>query len=214
MERKGLVPTKDSQIGPCTVLKNGVKVGEKTVIENAAILENATLGSSCRIRESIVGERASLANNILVDESIIGPGSIWEESTQAKNGSRVWPGVRVASNTSVEGILVLPADRPFYFHSDIGKYTGVTASTIIELMNKLQTVAMESVEFHLYRRDFERWIRDVFQDITLAERMSSLRKEGLKGEELRKRLIAAIKDWYEYSIEPDRQLKSISEKAN
>jgi hypothetical protein len=81
---------------------------------------------------------------------------------------------------------------------------GDAASTGIELANVLQTVEIESVEFHLYRRDFERWVRDVFRYITLANMIFSLRKEGLKGEELRKGLIVVIKDCYKYSVEPDR----------
>ncbi|MFH0897711.1 MAG: sugar phosphate nucleotidyltransferase [Candidatus Bathyarchaeota archaeon] len=191
------------QIGPYVVLKNGVKVGEKTVLENAVVLENSALGSSCRILESIIGERAALANNIFVDGSIIGPGSLLEDLVQTKSGSRVWPGIRVKTNTSVEGTLVLPMDKPFYFHLDVGKFTGVTASTIIDLITTLQTVPIESVEFHLYRRDFERWIRDVFQANMLTEEISVLRKEDLRGEELRRRLVKTIKSWYEYSIELD-----------
>jgi len=53
---------------------------------------------------------------------------------------------------------------------------GDAASTVIELANVLQTFEIESVELHLYRRDFERWVRDVFRDITLANMIFSLRK--------------------------------------
>lgn len=191
----------DSQIGPYAVLKNGVKVGEKTTIQNATILEHATLGSQCKIQESVIGEQATLANSVIVDGSIIGPGSILEESVQVKDGSRIWPSVRVDTNTLVQGTLVLPTEKPFYFYSEIGKYTGVTASTILELVSTIQKVGGQSVEFHLYNRDFERWIRDVFQANMLVARIASIRKEALKGEELRKKLISTIEDWYEYSIE-------------
>lgn len=175
------------------------------MIQNAAILEQAKLGSQCRIQESIIGEQATLANSVFVDGSIIGPGSMLEESVQVKDGSRIWPGISVDANSLVQGTLVLPTNKPFFFYSDIGKYTGITASTILELTSLIKKVEVESVEFHFYRRDFERWIRDVFQAIELVVRIASLRREGLNGEELRKKLVATIEDWYEYSIELDRQ---------
>jgi carbonic anhydrase/acetyltransferase-like protein (isoleucine patch superfamily) len=186
---------KGSRIGPYVVLKNGVKIGEDSIVENTILLEEADIGSLNKICQSIVGEKAVLSNRVMVDGSIIGPGSILGESVHVKKGSRIWSGVRVTPNTQVEGTLSLPTDKPFYFYSDIGRYIGATASTIYDLLNVLPTVEIASIEFHLYRRDFERWIRDVFQANVLTGRISLLRKEELRGEELRKKLITTVRDW-------------------
>ncbi len=195
---------KNCQIGPYAVLKEGVKVGAGSTVENAVIFEGADLGSLCKIGGSILGEWASLADRVTVDGSVIGPGSILEESVQIRNGSRVWPGIRVNSNTSVEGTLTLPTDRPFFFHTDVCKYIGVTASTISEMADILEKVDITAIEFHLYRRDFERWIRDVFHANILAERIAALREDYLRGEYLRGQMVSLVREWIERSTEHDR----------
>jgi hypothetical protein len=139
-----------------------------------------------------------------VSGSIIGPGSELEDFVRIENGSRIWPGIIVHANTLVQGRLVLPTDQPFYFYSDVGKYTGITATSVSELVNKIQEVDVKSVEFHLYRRDFERWIREVYQAFELVDRIARLRKESISGEELKSKLTSTIKNWYTEFIELNR----------
>jgi mannose-1-phosphate guanylyltransferase/phosphomannomutase len=194
----------DSHIGPNVVLKYGVTVAKNAKIQNTTVLEEAQLGDRSRIQDSIIGEKATLANDVTVFGSIIGPGSELEEFVRIENGSRIWPGIRVHANTQVQGRLVLPTVQPFYFYSDVGKYTGITASTVLELANMIQEVEVQSVEFHLFRRDFERWIREVYQAFDLVERIARLRKEALKGKQLKNQLITTIKDWYNSFIELNR----------
>ena len=69
------------------------------------------------------------------------------------------------------------------------------STNIEDLFNILQNVDIESIEFHLYRGDLERWIRDVFKTNLLADRIYNLRKEELVGEQIRKKMIDLIKDW-------------------
>lgn len=193
-----------SQIGPNVVLKAGVTVAKKTVIQNTTVLEDTLLGDRVRIQDSIIGEKASLANDVTVYGSIIGPGSELEKFVRIENGSRIWPGIIVHANTRVQGRLILPTDQPFYFYSDVGKYTGITATTVLELATRIQEVDVKSVEFHLYRRDFERWIREVYHAFELVEKIVSLRKEAVIGEKLKSKLITTIKDWYTDFIETNR----------
>jgi hypothetical protein len=48
------------------------------------------------------------------------------------------------------------------------------------------------LEFHLYRGDFENWIKAAFEDAALADELASLKSANVKGEELRKEIITAI----------------------
>jgi mannose-1-phosphate guanylyltransferase/phosphomannomutase len=202
---------RDSSIGPYTVLMRGTKIGPNTVIENAVIFEQTNLGSNCQIRKSVVGECASISSSVVVDGSVIGPGSRLGRAVQVKNGGRVWPGITVHTNTLVEGTMALPTDRPFLFHSQIGRYVGLTANNIEELANLLGKVGVKSIEFHFYRREFERWIRETFQANVLARRIADLRKLGLRGRKLRKELQRTIKEWLEYSTEIDRQRLKVAQ---
>jgi hypothetical protein len=64
-----------------------------------------------------------------------------------------------------------------------------------------RVVEAKSLEFHLYRRDFERWIRDVIKAPLLAEEVATLRKRMLKGDEIRPALIKVVEDWLRYVTE-------------
>lgn len=193
---------KGSQIGPYAVLKRDATLGEEVIIENASIFEGAKVGSYDKIRGSIIGEQANLAERVVVDGSIIGPGSTLEQSVEVKSGSRIWPGIRVAAAVRlIHRTIRLPTDNPFYFNSDVGKFTGLTATTIGDLADELERVEVRSIEFHLEKGDFERWIRNIFQVDTLAERISDLRGHGLQGEVLRKEFISIVRTWLRYSTE-------------
>ena len=43
----------------------------------------------------------------------------------------------------------------FYFFSSIGNYTGEAATSFKEFLDKIREVEVKSLEFHLYRGDFE-----------------------------------------------------------
>lgn len=75
----------------------------------------------------------------------------------------------------------------FYFSTDIGCYTGKLANNLVDFCSKIETVAVESVEFHFARGDFQRWIRECVGASELADRITSISKE-LEGEELREEI--------------------------
>ncbi|MFN3621717.1 MAG: hypothetical protein ACK4TI_02405, partial [Nitrososphaerales archaeon] len=74
------------------------------------------------------------------------------------------------------------------------------------LMEGLAVVDIKSLEFHLYRRDFERWIRDVIQAPLLAEEFAAVRKRMLCGEEMRAALLKAVKTWLRYVTEEGSEI--------
>lgn len=80
----------------------------------------------------------------------------------------------------------------FFFSYSSGHYTGESILFVEELAQKIKKIEIRTIEFHFYRRDFEKWIAHVFKNEELANAISSLRKKNLKGEPLRDELYNVI----------------------
>lgn len=79
--------------------------------------------------------------------------------------------------SSTQGVLrKLSRENAFYFFTSIGNYTGQNAASLEEFVKKIKDVNMKSLEFHLYRGDFERWVAETLEDEELAEEIKNLRK--------------------------------------
>jgi alpha-amylase len=87
----------------------------------------------------------------------------------------------------------LPTDHGFTFFHAFARPTTVTAHDLVEFAAALSKAPVRSVQYHVERGDFERWISQVLGDNTLAEQLASLAREGIPGERLRKRLIGLVK---------------------
>lgn len=83
-------------------------------------------------------------------------------------------------------------EKAFYFFTSIGNYTGVSASSLKEFVEKINEVNVKSLEFHLQRGDFEKWIDEVLQDKELAEGVKRLQKVNFTGEVLRSQLYTTV----------------------
>jgi len=83
---------------------------------------------------------------------------------------------------------IVPREKAFYFFTSIGNYTGASAASLKEFMEKVNEVNVKSLEFHMYRGDFERWVSEVLQDGELAMDIRRLQKLNLMGEPLRNQL--------------------------
>jgi alpha-amylase len=90
----------------------------------------------------------------------------------------------------------LPREKAFYFFTSIGNYTGESAASLKEFMEKVNKVNVKSLEFHLSRGDLEKWITEVLEDKRLALDVSRLQKSNLLGESLRNQLYAAVSRRY------------------
>jgi alpha-amylase len=93
-------------------------------------------------------------------------------------------------------LRTLPREKAFYFFTSIGNYTGESAASLKEFMEKINKVNVKSLEFHLYRGDFEKWITEVVEDRRLAEDISRLQKTNLQGDNLRNQLYATVSKRY------------------
>lgn len=68
----------------------------------------------------------------------------------------------------------LPRENAFYFFTSIGNYTGVSAISLEEFIEKIKEVNIKSLEFHLYRGDFQKWTDETLEDKELADKIRSL----------------------------------------
>ena len=98
------------------------------------------------------------------------------------------PKKAILSNEGVQRILrKVPNQEAFYFSRGIGDYTGQSATSLTDFAEMLRTVDSKSIDFHMERRDFERWIRNVFGDDELAQSIS--RTMSSQGEHRRNELL-------------------------
>ena len=82
----------------------------------------------------------------------------------------------------------IPRDKAFYFFTSIGNYTGESATSLKEFIRKVAEVNVKSLEFHLYRGDFEKWIAEVLEDKYLAQEISTFRSLAFRNERLKDEL--------------------------
>ena len=82
----------------------------------------------------------------------------------------------------------LSSESAFYFFTSIGNYTGESAASLEDFFEKIEHVDIKSLEFHLYRGDFERWVVGTLGEKGLAEEIKNLHDQNLIGENLRNRL--------------------------
>jgi alpha-amylase len=93
-------------------------------------------------------------------------------------------------------LRTVPREKAFYFFTSIGNYTGESAASLKEFMEKINSVNLKSLEFHLQRGDFEKWINEVLEDKKLAEEIAKLKKASLTGDGLRHQLYILV--WRRY----------------
>jgi hypothetical protein len=85
----------------------------------------------------------------------------------------------------------VPFENSFHFYTELGKYTGITASSIVEFAEKLKTVPIQSVTFHFQRQDFQKWLKNTIGDEDLAERIDQIKAQD---ENLRKELTKTVQN--------------------
>jgi len=81
-------------------------------------------------------------------------------------------------------------EKAFWFCNRNG-WVGKIAHNLDEFSREIKNVPTDSLEFHIRddKNDFEVWLRDVLQEKRISKKTAKIKKQGLKGEELRKALI-------------------------
>ena len=101
-------------------------------------------------------------------------------------------GITQKGKAILKAITPVPKDKAFHFYTEVGHPTGFSAESLKDFYEIVKRVAVESLEFHLYRGDFENWIKALFKDAVLANELANLKSATLKGEELRKEVITTL----------------------
>lgn len=101
-------------------------------------------------------------------------------------------GITEKGKAILQAFTPVPKDAAFHFYTAIGQPTGFSAESLKDFYEIVKRVAVESLEFHLYREDFENWIKAVFKDAALADELANMKSSQLKGEDLRKEILKAI----------------------
>lgn len=82
-------------------------------------------------------------------------------------------------------------EKAFWFCNRNG-WIGKIAHNLDEFSREIKNVPTDSLEFHIRddKNDFEIWLRDILQEKRLSKKTAKIKKQSLKGEELRKALIS------------------------
>jgi hypothetical protein len=83
----------------------------------------------------------------------------------------------------------VPGEKAFHFFTAIQQPTGAFATSLFDFLEQLKKVDLKSVEFHLKRNDFQKWLREVIRDDWLADQFGKLQALDLSAERLRVRLV-------------------------
>jgi len=72
---------------------------------------------------------------------------------------------------AIRTLRTLSNEESFRFYEAIGKSTGQSASNLHEFLEKVESVKLESLAFHLERKDFKNWIANTLKDPKLARKI-------------------------------------------
>jgi predicted transcriptional regulator len=105
-------------------------------------------------------------------------------------------GMTEKGRVALKAFAPVPKDMEFHFYMEIAQPTGLLAKTIKDFYELVQQVDVIALEFHLYRGDFENWIRTACDDAAFADELANMKKAQLKGEDLRNEITKAAEARY------------------
>jgi len=95
--------------------------------------------------------------------------------------------------TAVSNILrTVPEENAFNFYRAVDSPLGVKAANIEEFLDQLKKIEPASIEFHMGRHDFEKWI-GMLGDATLVKQISSLGKREMPADEMKEQIIRLVR---------------------
>jgi len=85
------------------------------------------------------------------------------------------------SEKAVRILRTLKNEEAFYFYENVGKPTGESAKSLSDFLEKVKSVKLESLLFHLQRKDFQNWVKETLGDSTLAGKMEKITPSNSEG---------------------------------
>ena len=101
----------------------------------------------------------------------------------------------------------VPFENGFHFYTELGKNTGITASSTVEFAEKLQIIPIQSVTFHFQRQDFQKWLKNTIGDEELAKRINQI-NAWVHDENLRKELFKTVQNRITELTKSSQQISS------
>jgi hypothetical protein len=113
-----------------------------------------------------------------------------KESKQNKKNGRS-QGIMVDSK-AIRTMRALSDEEAFHFYETMGKPTGQSAKSLHEFLDKIKSVKLESLVFHLERNDFRNWIENAIGDQELAKKIEMI--PARHDETLRMKMQTAVRN--------------------
>jgi len=105
------------------------------------------------------------------------------------------------SEGSIKILRALSDKEAFYFYEAIGKPTGQSAKSLSDFLEKIKSVKLESLQFHLQRKDFQNWFKETLGDSKLASKIEGILPSN--NDDMRKEICLTVKNrMKELSKEP------------
>ena len=101
-------------------------------------------------------------------------------------------GITQKGKVALKALASVPKEMGFHFYFGIDEPSEFTAESLEQFYRAIKQIRVQSLEFHLYRGDFEKWLTDVCKDPELATEFGRVAANGLKDEELRAELSKAL----------------------
>jgi len=89
-------------------------------------------------------------------------------------------------------LRTVKSEEAFQFYEAVGRPTGERATSLLDFLEKIKTVKLESLEFHLQRKDFQNWLRKTIGDSELARKVERMRKPN--DDSMRTRIHSTIEE--------------------
>ena len=105
-------------------------------------------------------------------------------------------GITERGKVALKVFTPTPEEMAFHFYNGLNQPTDLTARSIAELYSIIKKVNVNSLEFHLYRGDFETWLKEACKDPEAAKEIGDIKATDIKGENLRVRLLEALDSKY------------------
>lgn len=105
-------------------------------------------------------------------------------------------GITETGRAMLKAFTPVPAGTEFHFYMAVKQPTSFTAKNLVDFYEIVKQVDVCSLEFHLYRGDFENWMHTALNNAAFAAEIANMKDAKLKGESLRKELIKAAEARY------------------
>jgi hypothetical protein len=136
----------------------------------------------------------SLKVNLTPNETVFQFQQLAKEGFLQKVGNGY--GITEKGKNALKVLTPVPEELGFQFYYGLNRPADLIVDSLEDFYIVINQINSESIEFHLYRGDFENWLKDSFKDPQLAFEFGAVRAFSLKGEELRSELLRVLDENY------------------